>query len=136
MSAYALPGGPMRSIPFLTAAALLLAGTAVAAPAGPGGQFVPTGQRITPRAAPGAVFQALNPGLAALPGFTAGQASAVALSPDRKTLLILTSGFNRNSGADGKRVDALSNEYVFVYDVAGKAPVKRQVLQVPNTFLG
>ena len=55
---------------------------------------------------------------------------------DRRTLLILTSGFNRNSGPDAKRVPALSNEYVFVYDVAGKAPVKRQVLQVPNTFLG
>src|SRR5690242_18725020 len=134
----------MRQIPFVTAGvALLLAGSVAAAPAGHGGtaaaaagQFLPTGQKITPRAAPGAVFQPLNPGLSALPGFTAGQASAVALSPDSKTLLILTSGFNRNSGADGKRVDALSNEYVFVYDVAGKAPVKRQVLQVPNTFLG
>jgi YVTN family beta-propeller protein len=125
----------MRPASFLTAAAALLLGGSVAA-AAPAGQFLPTGQRITPRAAPGAIFQPLNPGLAALPGFIAGQASAVALSPDRKTLLILTSGFNRNSGADGKRVDALSNEYVFVYDVAGKAPVKRQVLQVPNTFLG
>ena len=124
----------MRPILFLTAAVLLVAGAAAAAP--PAGQFIPTGQRITPRAAPGAIFQPLNPGLAALPGFTAGQASATALSPDRKTLLILTSGFNRNSGPDGKRVPELSNEYVFVYDVTGKAPVKRQVLQVPNTFLG
>jgi YVTN family beta-propeller protein len=124
----------MRLILFLTAAFLTLAGAAAAA--APAGQFLPTGQRITPHAAPGAIFQPLNPGLAALPGFTAGQASAVALSPDRKTLLILTSGFNRNSGPDGKRIEALSNEYVFVYDVAGKAPVKRQVLQVPNTFLG
>jgi DNA-binding beta-propeller fold protein YncE len=133
----------MRPIMFLTAAALLHAGAASAAPAVHGGaavpaagQYLPTGQRITPRAAPGAIFQPLNPGLAALPGFTAGQASAVALSPDKKTLLILTSGFNRNDGPDGKRVPATSNEYVFVYDVAGKAPVKRQVLQVPNTFLG
>jgi DNA-binding beta-propeller fold protein YncE len=126
----------MGAVQFLVgAAALALAGSAVAA-APAGGQFLPTGQRITPRAAPGAIFQPLNPGLAALPGFTAGQASAVALSPDRRTLLILTSGFNRNAGPDAKRVDALSNEYVFVYDVAGKAPVKRQVLQVPNTFLG
>jgi DNA-binding beta-propeller fold protein YncE len=132
----------MRPILFLTAAAVMLGGAASAGPAThggaavPAGQFLPTGQRITPRAAPGAIFQPLNPGLAALPGFTAGQASAVALSPDRKTLLILTSGFNRNDGADGKRVPSTSNEYVFVYDVAGKAPVKRQVLQVPNTFLG
>jgi DNA-binding beta-propeller fold protein YncE len=125
----------MRPSSYLAAAAaLLLAGAAAAA--APAGQFLPTGQRLTPRAAPGAIFQPLNPDLAALPGFTAGQASAVALSPDRRTLLILTSGFNRNSGPDAKRVDALSNEYVFVYDVTGKAPVKRQVLQVPNTFLG
>ncbi len=97
---------------------------------------LPTGQRLTPEVARGAIFQPLNPDLPGLPGFTAGQASAVALSPDRKMLLILTSGFNRNSGPDGKRVDSLSNEYVFVYDVAGPRPVKRQVLQLPNTFLG
>ena len=124
----------MRPILLLTAAALTLGSGAAHAAAG--GQFLPTGQRITPRAAPGAIFQPLNPGLAALPGFTAGQASAVALSPDKKTLLILTSGFNLNFGPDAKKVAALSNEYVFVYDVAGRTPVKRQVLQVPNTFLG
>ena len=60
----------------------------------------------------------------------------MALSPDGKTLLILTSGYNRNVGANGKQVPEQSNEYVFVYGVGGKAPVKRQVLQVPNTFLG
>jgi len=97
---------------------------------------LPTGQRLTPEVARGAIFQPLNPDLPGLPAFTAGQASAVALSPDRRTLLILTSGFNRNEGADGRRVAALSNEYVFVYDVSGAAPVKRQVLQIPNTFLG
>jgi DNA-binding beta-propeller fold protein YncE len=115
----------------LTAAAA--APTAARADTGP---LLPTGQRLTPRAAHGSVFQTLNPDLPSLPAFTAGQASAVALSPDRKTLLILTSGYNRNVGADGKRVADQSNEYVFVYSLAGKAPAKRQVLQVPNTFLG
>src|SRR5262249_16171315 len=33
-------------------------------------------------------------------------------------------------------VPALSNEYVFVFDVRQNLPVKRQVLQVPNTYLG
>ncbi|MFI4964085.1 MAG: beta-propeller fold lactonase family protein [Caulobacterales bacterium] len=98
--------------------------------------MLPTGQHLTPEAARGAIFQPLNPDLPSLPAFTAGQASAVALSPDRRTLLILTSGFNRNFGADGKQVPGLSDEYVFVFDVSGAAPVKRQVLQVPNTFLG
>jgi YVTN family beta-propeller protein len=98
--------------------------------------LLPTGQHLTPTAARGAIFQPLNPELPGLPAFTAGQASAVALSPDRRTLLILTSGYNRNAGADGKQVPSLSNEYVFVFDVSGATPVKRQVLQVPNTFLG
>ncbi|MBS0359735.1 MAG: phosphoesterase, partial [Proteobacteria bacterium] len=115
----------------------LLAALAPAAPAfADTGPILPTGQRLTPRAAHGSVFQTLNPGLPSLPGFTAGQASAVALSPDKRTLLILTSGYNRNTGADGKRVADQSNEYVFVYGLGKRGPVKRQVLQVPNTFLG
>ena len=108
----------------------LLAGQAAAA------DIAPTGQALTPTAAPGAVFQPLNPGLAGDPSFTAGQASALAVSPDGKTLLILTSGFNRVYGPDGKFVADRSNEYVFVYDISGAAPAKRQVVTVPNTFLG
>ncbi len=91
---------------------------------------------ITPLAAPGAALQALNPGLPDLPQFTADHPVSSAVSPDGRTLLVLTSGFNRNHGADGKIVDALSNEYVFVYDISHAAPVKTQVLQVPNTFVG
>ncbi len=120
--------------PLLSAAALLSAAPSIAAE--PLLATLPTGQRITPAAAPGALFQRLEPELPALPGGAAGQASALTLSPDGRTLLVLTSGFNRNSGADGKEVSALSNEYVFVYDVTGAHPVKRQVLQIPNSFLG
>src|ERR1700738_4946149 len=58
------------------------------------GTFIPTGVRITPDAAPGATFQALNPGLVSDPSFTVGQAVTTAVSPDGKTLLILTSGYN------------------------------------------
>jgi len=126
----------MTKRPLLSLAVGLFAGlTAHLVDAAPGG-ILPTGQHLTPQAAQGALFQSLNPDLPGLPAFTAGQASAVALSPDRRTLLILTSGYNRNAGADGKQVPALSNEYVFVFDVSGAAPVKRQVLQIPNTFLG
>src|SRR5258708_27884238 len=124
---------PMRRP--VTPLAGLFAG--VAAPsAAASADLLPTGQHLTPQAARGAIFRRLNPDLPELPAFTAGQASAVALSPDRRTLLILTSGYNRNAGADGKQVPSLSNEYVFVFDVSGATPVKRQVLQVPNTFLG
>jgi hypothetical protein len=99
-------------------------------------EITPTGQAITPTAAPGAIFQPLNPDLPGDPAFTAGQASAMALSPDRRTLLIMTTGFNRNFGPDGKFIADRSSEYVFVYDVSGARPVKRQVLTAPNTFLG
>jgi YVTN family beta-propeller protein len=100
------------------------------------GETLHTGMKITPAAAPGAVFQNLNPDLPDLPDFVAGQAVSTALSPDGKTLLILTSGYNRNNRADGTRNPAWSNEYVFIYDVSGPAPVKQQVLTVPNTFNG
>ena len=111
-------------------AVLAFAGAASAA------EFAPTGQALTPAVAPGAIFQPLNPDLPDNPSFTAGQASAMALSPDGRTLLILTSGYNRNYAVDGPLIADQSNEYVFVYDVSGAAPVKRQVLMAPNTFFG
>ena len=117
----------------VAAAIALSTGTAAGARAA---ELTPTGQALTPTAAPGAIFQALNPGLAGDPAFTAGQAAAVALSPDGKTLLILTSGFNRAFGSDGKMIPERSNEYVFVWDVSGAMPVQRQVLPMANAFQG
>ena len=100
------------------------------------GELLHTGMRVTPTAAPGAIFERLNPDLPGLPDYTAGQAVSTALSPDGKTLLVLTSGYNRVNGPTGSRVAEWSNEYVFVYDVSGASPVKKQVLRVPNTFNG
>jgi len=122
----------LTHLAFATGSALAAAGLCFGATP----EITPTGAAITPTAAPGAIFQALNPDLPGDPGFTAGQASAVALSPDGRTLLILTSGFNRTFGPDGKLIADRSREYVFVYDVSGPAPVKRQVLTAPDTFLG
>jgi DNA-binding beta-propeller fold protein YncE len=99
-------------------------------------ELTPTGQAITPTAARGAIFQRLNPHLAADPNYTAGQASAVALSPDGRTLLILTSGFNREFDPKGTLIPALSGEYVFVFDVSGAKPTQLQALVVPDAFLG
>jgi DNA-binding beta-propeller fold protein YncE len=115
----------------LASGAALAAGAAWAAP-----EFTPTGQFITPTAAPGAIFQQLNPHLPEDPNYTAGQAGSVALSPDGKTLLILTSGFNLYFGTEGKPIPALSKEYVFVFDVSGARPVQTQAIKVDNTFLG
>jgi len=100
------------------------------------GELLPTGVRITPEAAAGALFQPLNPDLPGRQNLVAGQAVTTTISPDGQTLLILTSGYNRNYAPDGKSLAEESNEYVFVYDISGKRPVKRQVLPVPNTFNG
>jgi YVTN family beta-propeller protein len=123
-----------KALAFAAAGLALVATTAIAAPIRP--EFIPTGQFITPAAAPGAVFQLLNPHLALRPDYDAGQASALALSPDGRTLLILTSGYNLVFGDDGKTAPELSKEYVFVYDVSGPSPVQRQVITLANTFLG
>lgn len=96
----------------------------------------PSGVRVTPLAAAGAHFTRLNPHLPAFPDYTAGQAVTTQISPDGKTLLILTSGYNRLHDADGKLIEAASNEYVFVYDIASGAPKQLQAIQVPNTYMG
>jgi hypothetical protein len=59
-----------------------------------------------------------------------------ALADNGNTLLILTSGHNRNNNPTGSRIPDEANEYIFVYDMAGDAPLKRQVLQVRHTFNG
>ena len=100
------------------------------------GELLPTGARITPSAAPGAVFQSLNPDLPTRPGYLADHAVAITVAPDETTMLALTSGYNRNNGPTGASAPAESNEYVFIYDIAGGTPVKKQVIQVPNTFNG
>ncbi len=99
-------------------------------------QPLPMGVTVTPTAARGAVALALNPGLAAYPGFRAGQPVLTAVSPDGKTLLVLTSGYNINTTADGAWDTPNSGEYVFVYDISGRAPRSTQVLRIPQTFLG
>ncbi len=119
----------------LLAAALL---TVLDVPAGAASlsEFIPTGQTITPTATPGAHFQPLNPGLAVLPDFTAGQAVTTAVSPDGKTLLVLTSGYNREADGSGAGIPGASNEYVFVFDISSGLPVQKQALQLANTYVG
>jgi YVTN family beta-propeller protein len=110
------------------------------------GQFLPDGQTITPTAAPGSQFIALNPGLSDHPGYLAGQALKTALSPDGSTLLVMTSGYNNlnysdssNSSTYGYLEPSASNEYVFVYNVSGAnagSPALEQVIQIPDTYVG
>ncbi|MBO0736777.1 MAG: hypothetical protein J2P48_09440, partial [Alphaproteobacteria bacterium] len=99
-------------------------------------EVLPSGQSITPTATPGAIFESLNPGLIDYPDYTAGQAVTSVVSPDGTTLLVLTSGYNRNRDAGGRIIPRDSNEYVFVFDISSGAPVQTQVLQIPNTYNG
>jgi YVTN family beta-propeller protein len=96
---------------------------------------LPNGDTITPTAAPGAIFTALNPNLTAYPSYTLGQAMTETISPDGKTLLILTSGYNDISDPTGQNT-VESNEFVFVYNISSGAAQQVTALPVPNTFAG
>src|ERR1700732_4854200 len=86
------------------------------------GTFLPSGQYVTPNAVPNAIFQALNPGIQQLPWFVAGGAVSTALSPDRSTLAVLTTGYN-SVDISGS---SISNEYIFIYDVSASIPAQKQ----------
>jgi YVTN family beta-propeller protein len=97
---------------------------------------LPTGMSITPLAARGSTLQPLNPGLADLPDFTVDHPISTAVSPDGSTLLVLTSGYNRNNDAKGKAIPAQTSEYIFVFDIQQAKPVQRQALRIPNAYVG
>lgn len=102
-----------------------------------GQQAIPnSGQQITPMAPPGASFVPLNPGLADRPRYLAGQAVTSAVSPDGKTLLVLTSGYNLVDSSPGTVVPADATQFVFVYDISQYKPVRKQVIQIANTYSG
>jgi len=82
---------------------------------------LPNGASITPLAPPGISYQALDPGSPTLSVHLADHPAASVLSPDGRTLLVPTSGYNRQFDADGKTRPELSTDYVFVFDVSGKA---------------
>ncbi len=58
------------------------------------GELLLTGARMTPLAMPGATFRTLAPDLPQLPDFVAGQPVEIAVSPDGKTMLVLTSDYS------------------------------------------
>ena len=124
-----------RCFVWMTPVLMLTAPTSASQP-----EQLPTGKAITPAAAHGAIFQELDPGLRDAPAIRAGDAVAVSVSPDGRTLAILTSGFNRNWGPGAKAfadfVPGLSTEYLFLFDVSGARPKRLQVLPIPNSFQG
>ena len=110
-----------------------------------GVQFIPNmNQWITPLAPQGSQFVPLDTGLIVNDkDWLAGQAVTTVVSPDGKTLLVLTSGFNRVYNAEGvQNPDGSlfnwqdSQEYVFIYDISTGAPVMKQVVTIPNSYSG
>ena len=121
----------MPSKPFLLALLMTtgLAGTVQA-------QDLPTGQSLSPMAAPGAVFTPLRTGIGPHPDYVADGSGAMSTSPDGKRLLILTSGYNKFNGPDGKVVADQSGQFIFVYDLGKKGAHLVQTLRVDNAFYG
>jgi YVTN family beta-propeller protein len=106
----------------------------------------PPGLYITPTALANAVQQPLNPGLTNYPNFVAGQAVKAVVSPDGKTLAILTAGMNSlyypNAAPPnliGTIDKAASTQFLFLYDITGankSKPVLKQVIQQLNAHVG
>ncbi len=118
-----------------------------------GGALLPTGQIITPTAAPGSTFAPLATNLRTDNNADAAEAVSTTLSPDGKTLLVLTSGYNQNFRDEntgnlftypvldpltGKPTDTTTSkaEWVFVYDVSNGKLTKKQQINIPNTYNG
>lgn len=114
---------------------LIPAAAALAMPLG-AQQALPTGQMITPLAAAGATFQPLVTHIGPNPDYVADGAAAIAVSPDKREMLVLTSGFNRYNGADGKLVLGQSGQYVFRYAIDRTGSRLVQTITLPNSYGG
>ena len=98
--------------------------------------FLPTGQALTPLAAPGARFEPLVAHIGPRPGTVVDGAATIAVGPDKREMLVLTSGYNRYNGADGDLDARQSQQYVFVYRIGAKGAAREQTLFVPNSYGG
>ena len=110
-------------------------------------QSVPNvGQSITPLASPGSSFQFLDTGMVvtdpidtqvAPVEWLAGYGASSTVSPDGKTLLVLTSGYNRVFQVAFPFFDPqYSNEYVFIYNIQSGTPVFEQAVPIQNAYHG
>jgi DNA-binding beta-propeller fold protein YncE len=131
----------LRKLVILAWAALVFAGLANAQPndADREKSATPPGLFITPTALDHAVQQILNPGLTNYLNFVAGEAIKAVVSPDGKTLAILTAGMNSLYDASGNVDTTASTQFLFLYDISGnnkKKPALKQVIQQLNAHVG
>jgi len=120
----------------LLVSAAVIAATAAPAFAQTAQQMLPTNQALTPTATPGATYTPLVTNVGPHPTYVADGASAIAVSPDKREMLVLTSGYNHFNGPDGKLLPAQSTQYIFRYAITGPHAQWLQTLQVPNSFGG
>ncbi len=116
--------------------ATMLLGTPVTAIAEDAVQHLPTGQTLTPLAAPGARFEPLVTRVGPLPDYIADGAAAIAVSPKRDEMLVLTSGFNRVNDPKGNLSLLQSQQFIFVYRIDAKGATRTQTLTVINSYSG
>jgi DNA-binding beta-propeller fold protein YncE len=119
----------MRAKTLQTSILVLVCAVSVCAARASDPIYLPNGLMITPDAAPHSSLMMLNPGMPGRRDLTMGQAVTTALSPDGSTLLVLTSGYNK----DGPQK---YDEYIFIFDSSVYPPLQKQALQVPNSFCG
>jgi YVTN family beta-propeller protein len=102
----------------------------------PRSEQLPTGASITPTAVPGSRLELLKPGIPGHANEPAGDAMTIATSPDGKTMLVLTSGYNQWYNSAGKVDRPASTEWIFVFDISSGSAKEVQALSVPNAFGG
>jgi YVTN family beta-propeller protein len=119
----------------------------------PRSAILPSGQAITPLAAPGAQVIPLSTGLREDGDADAAGAMSLALSPDGSTLLALTSGFNADyQYPDGRpmrfpvrdpitgavsKVTTVLTQWIFIYRASPDGSLQlAQRIALPNAFIG
>ncbi|HTC35944.1 MAG TPA: hypothetical protein VK724_21380 [Bryobacteraceae bacterium] len=95
-----------------------------------------TGAVITPLAPRGSRFTYLNPGLTNYPNDVVEFAVSSAVSPDSKTLALITSGDYGIYTTTGSKDNSASTEWLFIFDISHGLPVQKQAIQVTNTYQG
>lgn len=100
-------------------------------------ELLPTDVYISPAAVPGSNQQQLVPMVANWPAkYAASGAVKSQLSPDGKTLAIVTAGYNDVTLTNGSE---LNTEFLFIYDVSGAnktTPKLIQTLTQRNSYVG
>ncbi len=117
--------------------AIALALLATSSMAAAADDILPTGQRITPLAAPGSSMIALDPALADMPTLRLGWATNAVLSPDRTRLAIITSGTNSLLNAKGGPASPKAfGDYIVIYDVTGTTARRTATLPISASYGG